>query len=270
MRLDRRTLVDSLERIGRSPVPPASPDFAVRTEGRLRSLPPVTLVNDDIAPAPARPRRPVPWVPALVAAAVIGLLALAPRAQRPDVAVITDRSSTTTTTSATTTTPPTTRPAPATTTTTVAPEPVTPPAKAPVVTTVPKLRPGPTTTLPARPAPTTTVPVEPTIPPVTTTAPPPMVKLELRCVAGTREGVPVVTCTWGGAGDAPVATWRVYRAVGADAKRTVWTASEPATTSYTDHDVVVGTMYRYAVEGVDTGGRTVAKTAIVEVACCPA
>ena len=265
MRLDRRTLVDSLERLGRAPVPPPSPDFAVRTEERLRSMRPVALVEDE--PAVERPRRQVPWIPALAAAAVIALLALAPRHDRGDVAVITDRSSTTTSTS--TTTPPTTAPAASSTTTTVAPDPVPPPAKAPVVTTAPKVRSTPSTTAATRPEVTTTVAVEPTIPPVTTTAPAPIVKLELRCVAGTREGLPLVTCTWAAAGDVPVATWRVYRAVGADAKRTVWTTNEPATTSYTDHDVSVGTTYKYAVEGVDSTGRTVAKTALAEAACCP-
>lgn len=266
MRLDRRTLVDSLERLGRTPVPPPSPDFAVRTEERLRSLRPVALVEDE--PAELRPRRSVPWVPALAAAVMIALLAIAPRSDRGDVAVITDRSSTTTST--TITTPPTTAPAPATTTTTEpAPEePVEPPPSAPVVTTAPK-RALPTTTVATRPEPTTTAPVEPTIPPVTTTAPPPITKLELRCVAGTREGVPLVNCTWEGAGDLPVAGWRVYRAVGADAKRSVWTSSEATTSSYTDGDVIVGTIYKYAVEGFDSAGKTVAKTAIVEAACCP-
>ena len=264
MRLDRRTVIDSLERLGQTPVPPPSPGFAVRTEEQLRSLGPVSLVEDE--PAELRPRRSVPWLPALAATVIIALFALAPRGDRRDVAVITDRS---TTTSTTTTTPSTTTPVPATTTTAPpAPDPAQP-TKEPVVTTTPKLRPSTTTTVATRAEPTTTVPVEPTIPPVTTTAPPPIVKLELRCAPGSREGVPLVNCTWASAGDLPVAGWRVYRAVGDDAKRTVWTAGDPATTSYADHDVVVGTTYKYAVEGFDSTGKTVAKTAVVEATCCP-
>lgn len=268
MRLHRRTLRGHLERMGRIPVPPPSPDFAVRTEERLRA-PGLAVVEDQVAGARVRRRSWAP--PALVAAAAVAtLLVAAPRGDD-DVSVTADGTPASSTTS----------PAPAptlvapTTTTTVAPAPVpAPAAPRPAVTT---------STTPARPRPTTTTtPGEvhgpttapATVPPpvdvvTTTTTVGAVTRVGLRCEVHWRESSPTVTCTWTGAPDPGAAGWRVHRALGDGAKRVVWTSADRSARSFVDRDVLPGTTYRYAVEGFAEDGRIVAKSGIVTVFCCP-
>lgn len=267
MRLHRRTLRGHLERMGRIPVPPPSPDFAVRTEERLRA-PGLAVVEDQVAGARVRRRS---WAPALVAAAAVATLLVAASRGDDDVSVTADGTPASSTTA----------PAPAptlvapTTTTTVAPAPVpAPAAPRPAVTT---------STTPARPRPTTTTTpgevhgpttspatVPPTVDVVTTTTTVAAVaRLGLRCEVHWRESSPTVTCTWSGAPDQGAAGWRVHRALGDGAKRVVWTSADRSARSFVDRDVLPGTTYRYAVEGFAEDRRIVAKSGIVTVFCCP-
>ena len=263
MRLDRRSVRSQLERMGQAHVPPPSADFVVRTEERLRLSRLVTVVDDE----PVAARRPRPWVTALVAAAAAALLLAVPNDENRQVSLATDRAATSTTAS---TAVPTTRLAPTTTTSVPPARPALPPVTATTTTTaapVAKVRPTTPTTAVA-PTPTTTVADRPTSTTTTTTTAPALVRIELRCVPGSDGDLPSITCTWTAPADSPIAEWKLHRAVGTDAKRLVWTTNDVSARGYVDRDVVTGTTYRYAVEGVTAAGRTVAKGGIVDVACC--
>lgn len=272
MRLHRRDLRGHLERMGRAPVPPPSPDFAVRTEERLR-VPGLALLEDEVAGARARRRS---WAPALVAAAAVAALLVAAPGADQDVSVTADGTPASSTAS----------PAPAptlvaptlvapTTTTTAAPAAVPAPA-APRRAATTSTRPAP-----ARPRPTTTVPgavdgpaTPASVPPpvhavTTTTAGANVARVGLRCEVHWRESSPTVACTWAGAPDPAVAGWRVHRAAGDGAKRVVWTSADRSARAFVDRDVLPGTTYRYAVEGFADDRRVVARSGIVTVSCCP-
>lgn len=266
MRLDRRSVRNQLERMGQAHVPPPSADFVVRTEERLRLSRLVTIVDDDPVATPARRR--TPWVTALAAAAAAALLLAVPNDENRQVTLTTDRAATSTTPAIAAST---TTLAPTTTTSSPPPQPALPPVAVTTATTaapVTKVRPTTTTTA-AIPTPTTTVADRPATTTTTTAAlAPAPVRIELRCVPGSDGDLPSITCIWTAPDDSSIAAWKLHRAVGTDAKRLVWTTTDVSARRYVDHDVVTGTTYHYAVEGVTAAGRTVAKGGIVDVACC--
>lgn len=272
MKVTTRRLRRHLEHLGTVPVPPPSPGFAARTEEHLRSLRTVPV----LAPAPRAPRRRIrpAWVPVAVAVAAVGAvvgLAIPRGGHR---VVVTTGGGAVPSTSTSAPEPPstTTVPTPATTaaptapaTTTSTTPPATRPRPAPTTTTA---APATTTTTvaPPRPVETTTAPTtRPPEPPTTTTTAPPVLPITLQCSRSNAGPPYTVSCTWSAVTDPAFAGWRLFRAVGTNPKQVAFTSTDPAARSWTDADVTQGNVYHYLVEALAGDGRTIARSAVVEV-----
>lgn len=264
MRVTRRDLRHSLERMGRAPVEDPSPGFAAELERRLRPEGTMTEAGDELAAARFRRSRTT-WLGAVAAAVALLVVVNVPGGDD-DVSVVTSDMSTTTTLA-----PVTTMPGIDTTMLPVPPDPRPVPTSAPgpaVAAPVPHaVVPAPTTSTTSKAAALPTTTVAPVPPPTTTTRV--VTKLAMRCEPGRVDAGPVVSCSWSGIDDPSFTGWRMHRAADRATKQVVWTSADAGTRAYLDRDVVEGAIYHYVIEAVGAAGRTLAKSTVVDATCCP-
>jgi hypothetical protein len=264
----RDELQARLEALDAAPAPRA--EFVSRLEARLQSIDPRLALPE---PPPARRHRALPGLVALgVAAAAIAMVfTLLPEAGRDrrlgttgnppaDAPASEAGPSTTVALSGTTTTlagSPTASTVPSVSSPTSAPDRSGTPGAV-----VPSLPPGPGTT---RPSPVTTTPR--TERSTTTTRPPEPEALSLSCVAGQPEGQPGIQCDWSQSTAPAFASYRLWRATGTDAKQQINSIPVRTITRYIDRPPA-GDLEHYQVEALDSQGRVIGRSPIVEATCC--
>jgi hypothetical protein len=265
MKPTRDELRARLEALDAAPAP--RPAFVARLEARLQSIDPRLAVPE---PPPMRRHRALPGMVALGAAvtAIALLFALLPcggddrrldSTGTPPAAEPGD------------TAPPTTGAPPETTTTTL-PGPTVPgPTSATSLpdrtgtpgAVVPSLPPGPGTTRPSPP--TTQARTDRST--TTTTRPAEPEALTLTCVAGQPEGQPGIQCDWSQSTAPAFASYRLWRASGTAPKQQLTSIPVRTITRYIDRPPA-GEVEHYQVEALDSQGRVVGRSPIVEAICC--